>query len=68
MVQPQQQQKSQTIELVPVSQLEDWAQLVFEGIEKSIDYKAGYLTVHTTQITICWFVLQLVNEKEENEF
>ncbi|KNB44810.1 activating signal cointegrator 1 complex subunit 3 [Blastocystis sp. subtype 4] len=33
-VQPQQQQKSQTIELVPVSQLEDWAQLVFEGIEK----------------------------------
>ena len=34
MVQPQQQQKSQTIELVPVSQLEDWAQLVFEGIEK----------------------------------
>ena len=34
MVQPQQQQKSQTIELVPVSQLEDWAQMVFEGVEK----------------------------------
>lgn len=34
LVQPQQQQKSQVIELVPVSKLEDWAQMVFEGVEK----------------------------------
>ena len=33
LVHPQQQQKGQSIPLVPISSLEDWAQMVFEGVE-----------------------------------